>query len=232
MDLHRYTLIGLGLYTVPEASRLTNVSSQRIRRWLKGYSFKVAGERRSSGAVWTPELPEIDEKIAVSFLDLMEIRFVSAFLDIGVSWPTVRLAASRAKDLFGQTHPFSTKRFRTDGKTIFAELLDEHAEPALLDLVKTQYAFRRVVKPSLYAGLDFTHHDTVLRWWPMGRQKSVLIDPARAFGQPIVKASNIPTALLASAYKAEGSYDRVATWYNVAEKAVRDAVQYERKLAA
>jgi uncharacterized protein (DUF433 family) len=232
MDQHRYSLIGLGLYTVPEASRLTNVSSQRIRRWVKGYTFSVRDERRSSEAVWTSQLPEIDEKVAVSFLDLMEIRFVSAFLDFGVSWPTVRLAALRAKELFESTHPFSTKRFRTDGKTIFAEILDERKDPALLDLVRKQYAFQRVIKQSLYAGLDFSNRDVVLRWWPMGRQKSVLIDPARAFGQPIIKASNIPTALLASAYAAERSYDRVAAWYDIEPRAVRDAVQFERKLAA
>ena len=88
MENHSY--LGIGIYGVPEAARLTGVSAPRIRRWVKGYTFRVRGSARRSAPVWQSQLPRLDHQIAVSFLDLIEIRFVNAFLEHGVSWPTIR----------------------------------------------------------------------------------------------------------------------------------------------
>ena len=44
-----YKFIGKGLYSVPEAARLTNVPSARIRRWLSGY-------RRAGGDLARPAI--------------------------------------------------------------------------------------------------------------------------------------------------------------------------------
>jgi hypothetical protein len=44
-----YRLIGRGLYTIPEASRLAKVPIANIRRWVLGYSYRTGGEQR-----WCP----------------------------------------------------------------------------------------------------------------------------------------------------------------------------------
>ena len=92
-----FKLIGAGIYTVPEASRLTNVSPWRIKRWIRGYTFKNRGEVHTSPPVVPHELDILDESIALSFLDLVEIKFVDAFLDRGVSWKTLRQAVTRGR---------------------------------------------------------------------------------------------------------------------------------------
>jgi len=46
------SLLGLGVYSVPEAARLTGVSSRRIRRWLQGYSYSSGGAARASRPLW------------------------------------------------------------------------------------------------------------------------------------------------------------------------------------
>ncbi len=135
MNKSNYSMIGIGIYTVPEASRLTGVPAARIHRWIAGYDYKVGQETHESDPVWLSQLPKVDDRAALGFLDLMEIRFVDAFRGHGVSWKKIRLAAKRARGLFGQTHPFSTKRFQTDGRTIFAEIAGGSREHALLDLV-------------------------------------------------------------------------------------------------
>ena len=73
-------LLSSGIYTIPEASRLTRVSTSRIRRWMKGYDFRTKRDRHHSNPVWSGQLAPIGDKIAVGFKDLMEIRFVNAFL--------------------------------------------------------------------------------------------------------------------------------------------------------
>jgi uncharacterized protein (DUF433 family) len=90
-------------------------------------------------------------------------------------------------------------------------------------------AFRTVVEPSL-RDLEF-EADAVARWYPLGSSRSVVIDPARAFGRALVKGG-VPTEVLANAAKVEGSIGKAARAYEVAPAAVRDAVEFERKLAA
>lgn len=232
MSPSNYSMIGVGIYTVPEASRLTGVSAARIRRWIAGYDYKVGQETHGSNPVWPSQLPVIDDRAALGFLDLMEIRFVDAFRRHGVSWKKTRLAAKRAGELFRQSHPFSTRRFQTDGRTIFAEFTDAPKEQALLDLVKSQYAFKNFISPSLVAGLEYSDLDDLIRWWPLGEGHPVVLDPNRGFGQPIISEFGVPTAILANAYNIEKSYEKVANWYEVNRRAVREAVVFERNLAA
>lgn len=231
MDNGVYHIIGVGIYSVPEAAKLTGVSAARIRRWLKGYSFKLKDEAHPMPPVWQAQLPPIDGELALGFLDLVEVRFVDAFLKRGVSWHTLRLAARQAKELFDTSHPFSTKRFKTDGRGIFVEIVQETKEKSLLDIVKSQYTFEKVVAPGL-AGLEFAGSGESVRWWPLHRNRRVVIDPARAFGKPILDKEGVPTAILAQAYRVEQSIERVAHWYEVDPRSVRAAIQFEEKLAA
>jgi hypothetical protein len=176
------SLFGIGLYTVPEASRLTGIPQQRLRRWLRGYTYGTGESLAASEPVWRRQLPEIDGTLGLGFLDLMEARFVDAFRKAAVPWRVIRLCAERARELFGADHPFSSHRFRADGRTIFGEIAGGSGEAQLLDLAKSQFAFVRVFSPSLYAGIEFPEHDMPVRWWPLGRQTPVVIDPARSFG--------------------------------------------------
>jgi hypothetical protein len=68
-------LLQTGIYTVSEASRLTSASPQRIRRWLRGYEFRVKHGRHRSPAVWNSQLEPIDHAMALGFLEFQENFF-------------------------------------------------------------------------------------------------------------------------------------------------------------
>src|SRR3546814_15438946 len=54
-------------------------------------------------------------------------------------------------------------------------------------------------------GIEFSPNDAPVRWWPMGKRSHIVIDPLRAFGQPITNGEGVPTTILAEAVVAEGS---------------------------
>lgn len=137
----------------------------------------------------------------------------------------------RAFEKVGDERPFSTRKFRTDGKTIFLDITRDVREGELIDLKRRQGVFRAVVEPSL-RDLEFDA-DAVARWFPLGMsRRSIVIDPARAFGRPVAAESGVPTEVLANAGAVEGSPEAVARLYEVPAAAVRDAVRFERALAA
>ncbi len=145
----------------------------------------------------------------------------------------MRLASERATELFQKDHPFATRRFKTDGRRVFAEIEEIGGkDPKLLDLVRSQFAFHSVVSPSLYAGLDFSDDDSVLRWYPRHPNKAIVLDPQRAFGRPITRREGVPTEVLAKAARVERSPERAAKWYGVPVSSVRAAVAFEGTLTA
>ncbi|WP_455278697.1 DUF433 domain-containing protein [Cupriavidus necator] len=195
------TLTGIGLYAFPEASRLTRIPTRDLRRWLGGYTYrsKTNGAPVSVPPLWHTELADkgVD---CIGFRDLLEVRFVRAFRRHGVSLQTIRVASHKARSLFGLDYPFTARRFLTDGRSIFASALEETGETKLLDLVRGQYAFRRIVEASLYQGIEFGGDDRATRWYPMPRSRAVVLYPNIAFGEPIVTDGSVPTTVLYHAF--------------------------------
>lgn len=228
---NRESLLGVGVYTPSEAARLTGVSAGRIKRWLSGYVFKSGEGAHASPPLWQPEIHSTDS-LVLSFRDLLEVRFVDAFRQHGVGWKSIRIAAEHAARIIQDSHPFSTRRFKTDGRSIFAEILQETGEESLLDLVRSQYGLKAILEPFLFEGLEFAAIGIApVRWWPLGLDRRVVIDPEMSFGQPIVTPESVPTSILAKAFKAEGSLQAVARWYRVDPKSVEDAVDFEDNLS-
>ena len=198
---HKQDLQSSVVYTIAEAARLSGLSRSRVRRWALGYSFRRGEEIRSSPPViHSPDHPN-DGAVGLGFLDLIEIRYVKAFVEAGVSWRVLRAAHEKAAAMLSVDHPFATKKFFTDGHTILTRI----DEPALLDLMGNQLVFNKIVGRYLAGsqGLDFDGGSIAVRWWPMGKKRSIVIDPRRSFGQPIVSTEGVPTAVLSRAYMAE-----------------------------
>jgi uncharacterized protein (DUF433 family) len=224
-------LLNTGIYTVTEASRLTRVSPQRIRRWVKGYEFKVKHGRHRSPAVWNSQLQPIGQAMALGFFDLLEIRAVDAFISAGVSWKDLRRIHDEAREWVSSPHPFCTNRFATDGHTIFMELREKNHGVMLWDMRDVQRVFDKIIRPFL-RNVEFDSGKVPRRWWPRGKNRQVVLDPRRSFGHPIIFREGIPTTVLARSARANGSAEEVARWFQISSDSVREAIDFEQALAA
>lgn len=219
-------LIGIGLYTPTEASKLLGIRAGKIVRWLRGHEV----EGRWYDRLWRPQIDLQDSKIYLGFRDLMEMRTAHAFMEAGVSAIMIRKAIEEARRFVDDERPLSTTKFKTDGRSIFLEIADESGDPKLLDLFKRQYAFKRIVESSL-KGVEF---DGIApsRWWPISKDRKILVDPQRSFGQPIEAETGIPTATLAAAVRAEGSVEAASRLWQVPAQAIKRAVRFEEESLA
>ena len=222
-----YLYIGHGVYSVAEAARLTGVPASTIRRWTRGYSYTRNGFRHTLPPVF--DSTEAGGSPILRFVDLIEVRALRSFREKGVPWSILRIASHKAAQSMGHSHPFSQRRFRTDGRRI----LQQVEEAALHDIVTDEQYFKDFVRTVLPDDeLDFSETGAPVCWHPMGRESTVIIEPARSFGAPICSPSGVRTRLLSRTYRAEEDIDRVAWWYDATAKEVRDAVAYEAQLAA
>ena len=233
--------IGIGIYSVPEAAQLIHGSRAAIKRWLYGYDYAHRGRGETvskqyhSAALWQPQHTQADmDGQFVGFRDLIELRAVRQFVAHGVPLLVVRRCLDYAKKEFGlDAYPLSARRFRTDGRTIFLEALQDDDVADMIDLRTRQYVFNDIIKPSLYEGIEY-EGDEARRWFPEGRdRRTIVIDPARQFGKPILEGAGVPTATLYASWLAEGrDKHAVARAYEVQARHVEAAVRFEEHLAA
>ncbi len=218
-------LIGIGLYTPAEAGRLLHIPATKISRWLRGHQI---GQRQYA-PLWTPQVDLDDGRVYLGFRDLMEARIADTFIGHGVSPQRIRGAIELARQIMSEERPLSTDRFRTDGRDIFFRVIetDEHGErrERLLNLFRQHYDFRQIIEPLLKT-IEFDEHGSPSQWWPLGRRGYILIDPTRAFGQPIDSVSSVPTSVLAAAGQQEGVAG-AARAYDVPPASVRRAMDFE-----
>jgi len=221
-----YELIGVGLYSIGEAARFTGVPATTVSRWVKGYARRRHGERVEYPPLMPPGLRLIDDKVALSFRDLMEARFVGKLRALRVSWSEIDRTVTTAREILKTPYPFGSLVFKSDGARVFAEL--EKGGRLLRD---RQFAFGVVFESSLFAELEY-EAGQVVRWRPSAGSNVVILDPRRSFGKPLLDEFDIQTRVVAAAVEAEGSATRVAEWYDIPLQAVRTAVSYERQLLA
>jgi uncharacterized protein (DUF433 family) len=225
------SLLGVGIYTVREAALLTGVSGEAIRRWLWGYRHRSAsGSTKHEEPLWASQVPIVDDVKALGFRDLIEIRFVAHFRQRGISLQSIRKTIDRATDLLTQSYPLSSVRFKSLGGSIFAEVLEKHEQKLVFDLYTGQLLLSFMWE-KLYDALEYSEYEELARWYPLGKDRRVVVDPKRSFGRPI-SLEGVPTAVLASALRTEKTVENVVYWYRVDPASVRDADEYERTLAA
>lgn len=224
---------GRGFYSVPEASRLTDLPVSTIKRCTHGYTYALVRGTGISGPSFESDMvaerAEGNREI-LSFLDLIELRMVKLFRLLGVSGEEIREAQRVARDRLQTTHPFSTGRFRTYGTRIVMEAGKELGSKRLVEIARSQELMTEIILP-FTKEVRFEGSKPVLWTHPRGNSL-VVLDPTRSFGHPIVKESGVPTYILAEAASSWGPLEEVARWYEVRVDEVRAALAFERRSAA
>lgn len=221
------SLLSTGIYSISQAATLLNIHPLRLRGW-------VCGKRDAKhGPLIRTQLPRVDRRIALSFVNLIEAKFIAAFAVRGVSVLSIRYMAEEAERFLEHPHPFATDWiFTTDGKRIFARSAERANDPCLYDLKGRNYAMNDILGREFMEDVQFSASGLAGTWFPRKEiAPSVLVNPKISFGAPALESSGVPTEALCASYLAEDCDARaVARWFEVPEDEVLQAVYFETSL--
>jgi len=228
--------LNTGIYTAGEAASLLHENPRTVRRWAFGSSDAARGRRKP---LIRTELPVLEGQRALTFVELVELLYVRAFHQLGVSWSAIREAARVAAHLFASPHPFALRQVYLDPDSVLYGAVTESdgSEGLILLRGHGQQAFPQLVKPYLDQ-IEFGVDDVASRWWPRGKEAGVLVDPRIAFGAPVIEGTRIPTSTLEEAFMAERpvygdrAVERVAWMYDIKPKQVHAALCFGQWLRA
>lgn len=218
-----------GIYTVRMAAHFLQEETATVQRWAFGY--------QRNGIDYAPAINTVIEPLngerALTFLELVELLFIQALLQTGLSWPKLREASRVATRLLSdEPHPFATKRWFADAAAIYLRLGETHGEDILVEVAgHAQLAMQPVLHQYLRQ-LDFDTHGIAQRWFPLGFATPVVLDPTRAFGMPITTDGGVPTETIAQLHKAGDTVSTIAAWYGIDDVEVEAAIKFEESLLA
>lgn len=214
-----------GIYSVAEAASLIGAPQAKVRGWIDGW--------RSSGkpAVVANDLGWVDSQLALSFANLMELRFVTFFSNAGVRLSEIRAIMEEVRVAMLRPHPFATNIvFKTDGVKIVAEVAKRNGVRDIYDLRSKNYELETIIYQSLREGVVYDPRGEARAWYPRKHlAPNVLIHPSVAFGQPALKGCGIPTEAIADTARAERSIEMAAAIFEISTKRAQEAVTFEER---
>jgi uncharacterized protein (DUF433 family) len=213
----------LPAYAVPRAAAIVRLSPSTLRLWASG-----------DGAHKPLFKPASRSPLSLSFSNLTEAFVLASMRRVhGISMQRVRKALRFVGEELGYARPLIHARFRTDGLRLFVQ----HAE-RLLDVSAEGQAVLRDVLDASLKRIDW-EGDFVVRLYPWVRSgellhqpKTIVVDPRRGFGQPVIAGTGVEARVVAGRYRAGDSIAALAKDYGVELEQIEDAIRSETREAA
>lgn len=225
MNFENIPKIGYGSFTASEIADILNIDYQQVHRWMNIYWDGKIGKEYGCKYSWVT-----NGKRAVSFHTFVEFYVMMQFSEAGVKPKKVLDAHRELSKMFKTPFPFAKRKvlenIHTDKKIIF---FDIEGSDMSLDGSKQ---FNLSLIKQFFIKLDFNSDDLASKYYPLGKEKSILVDPERKFGQPVFKTHNTFPDILYSHYKAGDSMDYIAAIYELDKADVKDAIAYKTRKAA
>lgn len=213
----------LPAYAVQRAARIVRLSPSTVRLWAVG-----------DGTHKPLFKPAARSPLQLSFSNLIEAFVLASMRRVhGVSMQRVRKALRFVGEELGYARPLIHARFRTNGVNLFV-----HHAGQLLDVSAEGQAVLREVLDASLARIDW-EGDFAARLYPWvrggslaGQPKTIVVDPRRGFGHPVIAGTGIEARIVAERYRAGESIVSLAQDYGVGLEQVEDAIRCETREAA
>lgn len=210
-----------GVYLIPDASRILRVPQNVLRSWVSGRAADSEKRHYPAGPLKT-QGERADKHLG--FLVLIELFTIAQLRQRGVSMAVIRAARQELAERFDTPHPFALKGLMTSGKQLIKSLNQD----VLLELgTNGQTAFQKVIQP-FCESLDFNPTNSLAsRFFPLGRELPIVVDPHHSFGRPVIEGTNISTEAIASLLRGGESVENIAESFQISLKEVHAAQTFE-----
>lgn len=221
------------LYTVAEAAAYLRVPRTTFETWAHGYTRRRQGRRLTKAGPIVTSVRAGRREPEIPFIGLAEGMVLAAFRTAGVSMQRIRPAVDVLKAELGLDHALASKRLYTDGAEILYDYAIKEDESQLvgLTIVRTR---QRVFAPVIQDYLKRITYaqDGWARRLRLPVSNHVIVDPERAFGQPIFENGAVRVEDVLDRFEAGDSLGDVAYDFGVPVEAVEEVVRVALKTAA
>lgn len=173
------------MYTVTEAAAYVGVPRSTFDTWVRGYERRPPGRKPVHGQPLLTSAP--GGALAIPFIGLAEGMVLAAFRETGLPLQRIRPALERLEADYELEHALASEHLYTDGAEILYDYARAHGDKQLrlLTIVRSgQRVFHEVIDRYL-TRITYKGGWAARLVLPTTEAPTLLVDPRRAFGQPI-----------------------------------------------
>ncbi|OZI07252.1 hypothetical protein BWI93_15725 [Siphonobacter sp. BAB-5385] len=207
--------LGTGIYTVPDVAQILRLPLTRVRRWLDEFWNGRLSATTKISYSWGKGRERV-----VNFQTLIEFYVFFKLRELGISTPKILQAHEVSSRLLQTPFPFASSFLLTDSKTLFVEIGNEILITADARL---QYEIKEVME-GFCRKIEFDADKLASKFWPLGKDRSVVIDPQRQLGQPTIQGTNILAETLHRLHLGGEDTATIAQLYGLTETQVEEAL--------
>ena len=211
--------LGTGIYTAPEVAKILKLPKAKVGYWFRRY----VKDRLEQITDFKYYFDLGNNRAAVNFFSLIEIYVFYQLKERGVSTQRILRAHKAIADAVSTPYPFAHSNLLVSGGKVLFNFKDE---PSIISAdKKLQYSIKDVILP-FCKKIDFGDDDIAIKYYPLGKRHSVVVNPRNQFGEPTIEGTNILADTIYEMHLGGDSVDFIAKLYNISATQVKDAIEY------
>jgi uncharacterized protein (DUF433 family) len=207
--------LGSGIYSVPDIAFLLRLPKSKVRRWLSDYWDSQLGQKYQNKYSWGS-----GRERATNFHTLIEFYVFFQLRELGVGPKAIFTAHEQIAKQLHTPFPFASAKLLTDGKKILYEIRDGVTINA--DKSK-QIALAEIIR-NFCKKIEFSENQLAERYFPLGKEKNIVVDPHHQFGQPTIAQTNVLAESINDLHDAGESISFIARLYELPESDIEAAI--------
>lgn len=219
--LHSPPRINEGIFLIKDVANIIGLPVAKVRFWLTEFwnnRFSVNKGGYSFGDNYNR---------AVNFYTLIEFITFAKLREQGISAQKLQKFHKILSTELNTPYPFAKTKLLNDKRSVWYE----HSGELVKIDGKRQLSLSRVLSPYLNK-IEFDKDNIALRYYPLGKNHKIVIDPKHQFGQPTILGTNIKAEIIYFLYKGKETKKNICELYNLTIQQVNDAINYCDKIAA
>ena len=205
------------MYGFTEVAHLSHVSVSTVRNWLLGYTT-------AQGEVEPLFKKHPEEEKACSFLQLIEIVVAAKFRKAEhAPFKKVRQAYDNARNLYNLDYPFASMELKAIGGHIVHIMRVSGASLQAIDQPE-QFTIPDLVQETI-GQLEY-EYELASRWYPVGKNIPIVVDPRISAGLPVIKGRGITVEAIQKRFQARQKMEFIERDLELEHDVVEEAIRF------
>lgn len=204
-----------GILSIREASKYLGTNQRTLNNWARG-----TGDAKPVVTTFKD-----GKEVLLPFVGFAEAYALTALRRAGVSMQEIRPAVADLKREVGIEHALASRNLATDGVRVLYKYAGDDPDHTVVRTKQKQ--FRKVVeeylRPIHYGDDGWADRITLPRY----ERASVVVDPHKAFGHPLLASGRARVEDIADRFAAGESIADIASDFRVSRDEVEDVIRVE-----
>lgn len=215
--------LGEGIFTIKDVADILRLPKSQVSYWVKAYAENKLQVQNNYKYTFGD-----DRLKAVNFYMLIEIFVFKELKKRGIKNKDIFKAHQVLSKAYQTPYPFASVKLLSSGKEILTETFVK-ADDTM------QIYFKEIIEPfSKLVEFDSLNSGLATKFYPLGKDQSIVVNPQHQFGQPVLENTNIKASTIYGLYKGGESVDFLSKLYKLPVSQINNAIKYgeERRQAA